>query len=63
LADDKVGARDLQQRSGGEASHAKGMADAAGCKDWDADEVTGQVLNALGYIPSGQILSHVRYKS
>jgi len=50
LVDDKVGARDLQQRSGGKASHAKGMADAAGCKDWDADEVTGQGLNALGYI-------------
>jgi len=50
LADDKVGARDLQQRSGGKASHATGMADAAGCKDWDADEVTGQSLNALGYI-------------
>jgi len=32
-----------------EASHATGMADAAGCKDWDADEVTGQGLNVLGY--------------
>jgi len=50
LVDDKVGAQDLQQRSCGEASHATGMADAAGCKDWDADEVTGQGLNVLGYL-------------